>query len=190
MARASSDAHRPPQGKERRRMPSRVPDVRKLEWRVIQKLMPFLWPANSTELRVRVVVALTFLVMAKVATVSVPIFFRRAVDSLTHPSDVAVALPVALLVSYALLRVVSTAFGELRDAVFSRVAHRTVRSLALKTFRHLHGLSLSFHLDRQTGGISRAIERGTAGVHTLLIYMLFNILPTLVEIGLVCTILT
>jgi len=162
---------------------------RQIEWSSLRSLSPFLWPPGSLEMRLRIVVALTFLTLAKVATVSTPLVFKRCVDLLANPQNVALILPLGLLVAYALLRVTSTAFGELRDAVFARVAHRAIRGLALQVFRHLHGLSLSFHLDRRTGGISRSIERGTAGVHTLLTYMLFNILPTLIEICLVSVIL-
>jgi ATP-binding cassette subfamily B protein len=98
-------------------------------------------------------------------------------------------LPLGLIVAYGAIRVASIAFAELRDAVFAKVAQRAIRNIALQTFRHLHALSLRFHLDRQTGGLSRAIERGTNGIDSLLWFMLFNILPTLVEIALVCGVL-
>ncbi len=141
-------------------------------------------------MRIRVVVAMLFLVAAKVAIVYVPILFKEAVDALTKtPEKTFVVVPIAVLVSYGLVRVASVAFGELRDAVFAKVAHRSIRRVALRTFRHLHALSLRFHLDRQTGGLSRAIERGTKGIEFLLSFMLFNIIPTLVEILLVCAIL-
>ena len=138
----------------------------------------------------RVVLSLACLLVAKLATVYVPILYKRAVDVLA-PADAgaAVVVPVALIVAYGVVRVASSAFAELRDALFARVGQRAIRQVALETFRHLHRLSLRFHLDRRTGGVARAIERGTSGIEFLLSFMLFNILPTLLEIGLVCAIL-
>ncbi len=159
------------------------------EWGAIKSLAPYLWPAGSLELRLRVLLAVLFLIAAKLATVYVPILFKRMVDLFSGPENLAVTLPLALLVGYGLLRIASSAFAELRDAVFAKVAQRAIRKVALQTFRHLHALSLRFHLERQTGGLSRAIERGTNGIDSLLWYMLFNILPTLIEIALVCGIL-
>ena len=154
-------------------------------------LAPYLWPKDDFGLRARVVIAMAFLVLAKLSNVYVPILYARAVDRLTpHQGAAAVlAIPVALIVGYGLLRVATSAFGELRDAVFARTMQRAIRRVALGTFRHLHALSLRFHLDRQTGGLSRAIERGTNGIDFVLRFMLFNILPTLMEIALVTAIL-
>ncbi|OYQ17562.1 metal ABC transporter permease [Elstera cyanobacteriorum] len=130
------------------------------------------------------------LALSKVAGVYVPILFKEAIDALSAKGvDAVVLAPVGLIVAYGLLRVLSQAFGELRDAVFAKVAQRAIRRVGLETFRHLHALSLRFHLDRQTGGLSRAIERGTKGIEFLLQFMLFNVLPTLLEIVLVCGIL-
>ncbi len=145
-------------------------------------------------MKVRVVAALALLVAAKLATVYVPILYKLAIDALTEtglPGDAAVAVtvPIGLILGYGLVRVLSQVFGELRDFVFARVGQRAMRSIALKTFRHVHALALRFHLERQTGGLSRAIERGIRGIDFLLRFMLFNILPTLVEIALVCGIL-
>ena len=137
----------------------------------------------------RVLAALACLVVAKVANVFVPLLYKHAVDALTPHANVVIVAPIALIVAYGLLRVASQAFGELRDAVFAKVAQRAIRTVGLSTFRHLHSLSLRFHLDRQTGGMSRAIERGTKGIEFLLSFMLFNVLPTLLEIVLVCGIL-
>ncbi len=159
------------------------------EWSALRTLAPYLWPSGEPDLRLRVVVALAFLVAAKGATVYVPIVFRRLVDLFSNPSNLPLVLPLGLLVAYGGMRIASVAFGELRDAVFAKVVQRAIRKAALRTFRHLHSLSLRFHLARQTGGLSRAIERGTAGIDSLLWYMLFNILPTLIEIALVCGIL-
>lgn len=155
----------------------------------IAQLIPYLWPPGETGLKVRVVVAMFFLVLAKATNVAVPIFYKQAVDSLTGHGDALIVVPIALLIIYGATRVLSLAFGELRDAVFTRVAQRAIRMAGLRTFRHLHQMSLTFHLSRKTGGISRAIERGTRGIEFLLRFMLFNILPTLLEITLTCGIL-
>ena len=156
----------------------------------IRSLLPYLWPKGAPGLRARVVLSLLCLLVAKVATVYVPILYKRAVDALA-PEDAAAAVvvPVALIVAYGIVRVAGSAFAELRDALFAKVGQRAIRQVALETFAHLHRLSLRFHLDRRTGGVARAIERGTSGIEFLLSFMLFNILPTLLEIGLVCAIL-
>ena len=134
-------------------------------------------------------VALGLLVAAKIINVYVPILYKQAVDILSAEGAAVLVLPLGLLVAYGLVRIMVVAFGELRDAVFAKVSQRAIRKVALETFRHLHRLSLRFHLDRQTGGLSRIIERGTKGIEFLLTFMLFNILPTLLEIVLVCGIL-
>jgi len=157
--------------------------------KTLKTLLPYLWPEGQAELRFRVVVALALLVGAKAVNVTVPLFYKEAVDLLSVDQSTLVAVPVALLIGYGIARVLALAFGELRDAVFAKVGQRAIRTVALKTFRHLHNLSLRFHLDRQTGGVSRAIERGTSGIEFLLNFMLFNVLPTLLEVILVCGIL-
>ncbi len=160
------------------------------DWKTLKTLLPYLWPQNARDLRIRVVIALLFLAAAKGLNVSVPIFYKKAVDALSMDSTAQLlAVPIMLLVGYGVARVLSQAFGELRDAVFARVGQRAIRDVALKTFQHLHKLSLRFHVQRQTGGLSRSIERGTKGIEFLLNFMLFNILPTLLEIVLVCGIL-
>ncbi|MGE0745299.1 MAG: ABC transporter ATP-binding protein/permease [Rhodospirillales bacterium] len=159
------------------------------EWGALRALLPYLWPPGAVEMRVRVVGAVLLLVCAKLANVSVPIFYKDIVDALSGAGGAAVVLPLALLVGYGIARVCSIAFAELRDAVFAKVGQRAIRSVALNTFRHLHRLALRFHLERQTGGLSRSIERGTKGIDFLLTFMLFNILPTIFEILVVCTIL-
>jgi ATP-binding cassette subfamily B protein len=153
------------------------------DWKTIRTLLPYLW-----EFKGRVVLAILLLLAAKVANVAVPLVLKDIVDALDQPRAM-LALPVFLLLAYGVLRFMSTLFGELRDAVFAKAAQRSVRRVALKVFRHLHELALRFHLERQTGGISRDIERGTRGIGFLLNFMLFNILPTLVEIGLIAAIL-
>jgi len=155
----------------------------------IRTLLPYLWPKDIPGLKARVVIAVGFLVLAKVTNVAVPIFYKKAVDSLTSTETAVIVVPVFLLLAYGAARVLAQSFGELRDAVFARVAQRAIRQAGLRTFQHLHRLSLRFHLDRKTGGISRAVERGTKGIEFLLRFMLFNVVPTLIEIFLVCGIL-
>ncbi|EHM03552.1 putative ABC transporter protein, partial [Acetobacteraceae bacterium AT-5844] len=159
--------------------------------RTLRTLAPYLWPKNQTELRVRVVIALVLMLVAKGANVLVPIVYARAVDALTPKEGVAaiVALPLALVVGYGLLRIASSSFAELRDAIFVKVQARAARVIALQVFQHLHALSLRFHLDRQTGGLSRVIERGTKGINFVLDFMLFSIVPTLLEVLMVAFIL-
>ncbi len=129
-----------------------------------------------------VVAAIVLLIAAKVATVCVPLVYARAIDRLSHrdPTHL-LAVPIGLIVGYGLLRIASGGFGELRDAVFAPVKQRVIRVAAMQTFRHLHGLSLRFHLDRQTGGVTRAIERGTQAIELILRLGVFNIVPTLLE---------
>jgi ATP-binding cassette, subfamily B, heavy metal transporter len=158
------------------------------ELRAVKWLAPYLWPRDSLELRARVAIAIVLLLAAKLLTIYVPILYKQAVDALS-PSNVVVAAPVALIVAYGLARVMSQGFNELRTAVFAKVSQRAIRRLALSAFRHLHALSLRFHLERRTGGLSRAIERGTSGIDFLLSFMLFNVVPTVFEMLVVCGIL-
>lgn len=159
------------------------------EWSAIRNLAPYLWPPGATEIRIRVILALIMLALAKMATVYVPFVYKSMVDLFADPARMAVELPIGLLLGYGILRVMSIAFAELRDAIFAKVGQRAIRDVALSTFKHVHALGLRFHLERQTGGLSRSIERGTKGIDFLLTFMLFNILPTLLEITLVCGIL-
>ena len=149
------------------------------DWKVVRILIPYLW-----EYRGRVMLAASFLIIAKLANISVPLVMKEIVDGL-DATKAALAVPVLLLVAYGVLRMSSTLFAELRDIVFVKVTQRAMRRIALTVFRHLHALSLRFHLERQTGGVSRDIERGTRGIATLMSFMLFSILPTILEIGLV-----
>ncbi|MEX0696491.1 MAG: ABC transporter ATP-binding protein/permease [Dongiaceae bacterium] len=159
------------------------------QWAALRALLPNLWPAGEIELRVRVTIAVVLLVAAKAANVYVPILFKGMVDVFSPAAGTVLVVPVGLLLAYGLARVLALAFAELRDGVFAKVAQRAIRRVALATFSHLHRLSLRFHLDRQTGGLSRAIERGAAGIEFLLFFTLFNVVPTLFEILLVCGIL-
>jgi ATP-binding cassette subfamily B protein len=161
---------------------SEAPKARS-EWRAAAMLLPYLW-----EFRVRVAIALAFLITAKLANVGVPLVMKRVVDSL-DPRTAVLVLPLALLAAYGILRFSTTMFAELRDVVFVRVAQRAIRRVALSVFRHMHSLSLRFHLERQTGGVSRDIERGTRGISTLLTYLLFSIIPVILEFSLVAVIL-
>jgi ATP-binding cassette subfamily B protein len=154
------------------------------DWRAIHSLLPFI-----RQFRGRVLFALALLTLAKLANVGVPLALKEAVDALDPQQQDIIYLPVMMLITYGVLRLASSVFSELRDALFAKVIFRTVRRIATRIFEHLHRLSLRFHLQRQTGGISRDIERGTRGISFLLNFMIFNILPTLVEIGLVSIIL-
>ncbi len=148
------------------------------------RLLPYLW-----EFRRRVGVAMVLLLAAKLANVALPYMLKLIVDSLDADDPALLVLPLSLLLGYGALRFATIAFGELRDLVFGRVTENAMRQVALGVFRHLHQLDLDFHLTRRTGGLSRDIERGVGGIRFLLRFMLFNIIPTLLEIGLVAAIL-
>ncbi|VAW80768.1 Efflux ABC transporter, permease/ATP-binding protein mlr7818 [hydrothermal vent metagenome] len=151
--------------------------------KTLRSLAPFLW-----EYRVRVVLALGFLIFAKVANVGIPLMLKGIVDALDR-DDIQLVLPLGLLLGYGALRLASSLFNELRDAVFARVRHGAMRKVSVRVLEHLHRLSLRFHLERKTGGIARDIERGTRSVSSLLNYMAFSILPILVEVVLIAGIL-
>ena len=153
------------------------------EWQALGTLVPYLW-----EYKWRVALALACLVVAKLANVGVPLVMKEVVDGLDPRLQLA-AVPVALLAIYGVLRFSTTLFQELRDVVFIRVTQRAIRRVALGVFRHLHSLSLRFHLERQTGGMTRDIERGTRGISTLLSYLIFSILPVILEFTLVAVVL-
>jgi ATP-binding cassette subfamily B protein len=157
--------------------------VNKTNWLVLKSLAPYVW-----DFKYRVVAALVLLTLAKAANVTVPLVLKEVVDSLA-PKDQLLLLPLALLLGYGALRLCAVLFAELRDVVFVKVTRRATRRIALKVFRHLHDLSLRFHLERHTGGISREIERGTRGISTLLTYSLFSIIPVILEFGFVAAIL-
>ena len=160
-----------------------VPRTARGDWHAIATLIPYLW-----EYKGRVLAALTCLIAAKVANVGVPVLMKEIVDSLDARTAI-LAVPLVLLVAYGLLRLSTTAFTELREFLFAKVTQRAVRKIGLQVFRHLHALSMRFHLARQTGGLTRDVERGQRGISTLVSFALFSILPTLVEITLVSAIL-
>ena len=155
------------------------------DWQTIKKLLPYLWAWKW-----RVMFALGCLISAKFANVTVPLIFKQIVDGLDISREQAViVVPAALLAAYGALRFSTSMFTELREIVFARVTQQAVREISLQVFRHLHALSLRFHLERQTGGLTRDIERGTRSIGSLISYTLYSILPTLVEISLVVGIL-
>ncbi len=170
-----------------RQLRTQLPSQSRHDWRTIRTLLPYLW-----EYRGRIAIAFGFLMLAKLANVGVPITLKFIIDALEAVSGTEQALlglPVALLVAYGLLRLSTGLFNELRNAVFARASQHSIRRIALKVFEHLHSLALRFHLDRQTGGLSRDLERGTRSVSQLLHYLVFSIAPTFFEIGVVTVIL-
>ena len=172
-----------------------IESVSSINWQLIRKLLPYLG-----EFKGRVFFALIFLIFAKLSTIVMPFFLKEIVDILvsdpaTSPSKLAINAPVwlltpiALVLSYGFFRFTAVLFGEIRDTLFSRVTERAMRRVGLKAFHHLHNLDIDFHLNRRTGGLSRDIERGTHGISFLMRFMIFNIVPTLIEISLVIMIL-
>jgi ATP-binding cassette subfamily B protein len=161
-------------------------------WKTCALLLPFFWPVERKDLKVRVVVAVVSLVLAKLANLTVPLVLGWAVDTLSNLEDqldLLFGIPIAALAAYGLSRLSYIVFNEIRDAVFSRVSQHAVRQVAIKVFNHLHALSIRFHLERKTGALNRFIDRGTTGIQFLLSFVAFNILPTLFEVILVCGIL-
>ena len=157
------------------------------DWGTLAKLLPYLW-----RYRWRVGIALAFLIAAKMANVSVPVLLKYLIDALSiKPGDPTALLvvPAGLLVAYGALRLSTSLFTELRELIFAKATEGTARSISLQVFRHLHALSLRFHLERQTGGMTRDIERGTRAVHSLISYSLYSIVPTLIEVTMVLTLL-
>jgi ABC-type transport system involved in Fe-S cluster assembly fused permease/ATPase subunit len=164
--------------------PTTLPGTRGNDIRTLRALAPFLWTYRG-----RVLLALGFLVLAKTANVGIPLVLKDIVDKLDTGSHATLVLPLALLLMYGVLKLASSLFTELRDSIFARVRHGAMRSVSLKVLEHLHKLSLRYHLDRKTGGLSRDIDRGTRSVSSLMNYMVFSILPTLVEITMIAGIL-
>ena len=167
--------------------PALPPTAEKSDWSTLKRLFPYLWVYKW-----RVLAALGFMIGAKMANVGVPLLLKDLVDSLTlKPTDPTALLvvPGALLLGYGALRLSTSLFAELRELVFAKATEGASRSITLQVFRHLHAMSLRFHLDRQTGGMTRDIERGTRAVHSLISYSLYSIIPTLIEVALVLTLL-
>ncbi len=149
----------------------------------LRRIVPFLW-----EYKGRVIIALSFLILAKVATVGMPLVLKQIVDAL-DPRSLQLVLPVTLLLAYGALRLANVLFSELRDTIFARVRYHAMRKLSCKVLSHLYSLSLQFHLERRTGGISRDLERGTRAVSSIMNYLVFNIIPTIAEFSLVAVLL-
>ncbi|MBT5432500.1 MAG: ABC transporter ATP-binding protein/permease [Rhodospirillaceae bacterium] len=171
-------------------MASVSPDPKQSGFATLKNLLPYLWPVGEWNLRARVVIAMVFLVLSKVAIVMVPIFYKDAVDALVSAEEgLLLIVPVGVILAYGLARIASLGFSEARDAIFARVGQRAIRQIILEVFRHLHRLSLRFHLERQTGGLSRIIERGNRAIELLLRISLFNLIPTIIELILVFGIL-
>jgi ATP-binding cassette subfamily B protein len=148
------------------------------DWQVIKNLMPYIW-----QFKFRVIITLLCLVAAKVANLGVPIILKKIVDTLSMTTPQALVLvPVSLIVAYGLLRLSASLFGELRELIFAKVTESAVRKVGLQVFNYVHALSLRFHLSRQTGGMTRDIERGTRGIQSLISYSLYSIIPTLIEL--------
>jgi ATP-binding cassette, subfamily B, heavy metal transporter len=162
------------------------------QWAILRDMLPYLWPAGHPGLKARVVFAMVALVLSKVVTVMTPYAFKHATDALTGKADAATTAATAvvfLVLAYGVGRIMMVLLAQIRDAVFARVSQRAVRELAVRTFRHLHALSLKFHLERRTGGLSRIVSRGTMGIDTVLRFSLFNTIPTILEIVLVAGVL-
>jgi len=163
------------------------------QWQTLKSLMPYLWPEGRMDLKLRVVLAMIALVASKVVTVLTPYSFKYATDALTASGSaaaIAFSVPFFFVLAYGVGRISMVVLAQIRDAIFAKVGQRAVRELSIRTFRHLHALSLKFHLERRTGGLSRIISRGTAGVDTVLRFSLFNTFPTALEIALVAGALT
>lgn len=165
-------------------MPTAVPNGYTLspDLKTLKSLWPYIWPKSLPLIRGRVLIACICLVVSKLANIAVPLLFKDTINDLISPQQSLVVIPVALIFAYGLARLMTAVFSELRDGFFAHVTQRAVREVALNVFQHLHNLGLRFHLERETGGVSRAIERGIKGIETLLQFMSFNIIPTIVEI--------
>ena len=169
---------------------TRVPTrASRMHWRTLKTIIPYVWPEDDWGIRFRVLLALSALIGAKIANVYIPIIYKDVVDDLGGTFSEIIALPLGLILGYGIVRIFAVAFEQLREALFARVTYRTMRRAALRVFQHLHALSLRFHLERRTGGLSRVIERGIKGIEFVLGFTIFNILPTLLEILMICAIL-
>ncbi len=168
---------------------SETAEERRSAIRTIRRVIPYLWPAGHPAIKVRVVLAMIALVLAKVFTVTTPFFFRGAVDTLSGedgtPEFMFVTGAIALVIAYGVMRLLGVGFNQLRDAIFAKVGQRALRRLALETFQHIHAMSLRYHITRKTGGLSRIIERGVKGVEFLLRFMLFSVGPLILELTMV-----
>lgn len=186
------DAHPTPYGRDAG--PTPASKKTRNDWAALRALSPYLWPDTSqpggAEIKVRIITALSLLAASKAVAVCIPIVFKTVIDGLRlSDAQGLVVVPAMLLVAYGVMRIAAQGFAELRETVFAKVAQRAMRQAGLRTFEHLHRLALRYHLDRHTGGLSRAVERGTLGIDELLDSMLFNVIPTAIEITMVCGVL-
>jgi ATP-binding cassette subfamily B protein len=154
----------------------------------LKSIVPYLWPDGRLDLKVRIVIAMVALVLAKIATLAFPLFYGAAVDALGGNGQAvqSVAVAISFILAFGVARILMQGFAQLRDAIAAKAVYNAVRAVAGKTFRHIHALSLRFHLEKKTGGLTRVIERGTKGIDILLFYVLFSIAPTILELLLVC----
>jgi ATP-binding cassette subfamily B protein len=157
--------------------------------RILSRVLPLLWPEGKPGLKLRVVAAFALIIIAKLVNVLLPLVYKRVVDAISVGPRAAIVVPVALIAGYGVVRIASAATTEIRDLIFAKVQERALRKVSVSVLEHLHGLSLRFHLERQTGGLSRAIERGTEAIESLLTYLIFNIAPIFFELVLVTAVL-
>ncbi|KKJ75726.1 metal ABC transporter permease [Kiloniella litopenaei] len=155
----------------------------------LKTLLPYFWPEGRFDLKARIIFCFALLIFAKLTNVSVPYILKGAVDALSIDDPTLLVVPLGLLIAYGVARVGAIAFDNIREGLFAKVVQNAIRSVALVTFRHLHSLSLRFHIERRTGGVTRAIDRGTKGIEFMLTFLMFNVIPTLIEITVVCILL-
>ena len=159
-------------------------------WRTILDLFPYLWPRGRRDLKIRVAISVFFLVLTPIVTVATPKFLGYAIDSLRgRPEDIAIAVPIALLIAYGVAWTLSQAVAQLRDGIFAKPCYHALRVIAVETFHHVHALSLRFHLQRHTGGLSRIIDRGTKAIDRILTLAIFNVFPTALQLVFICLLL-
>src|ERR1043165_6003289 len=159
------------------------------QMRVLSRVLPLLWPEGETGLKIRVVASFSLILIGKVVNVILPIVYKWVIDALSASPRAAVIVPIALIIGYGLVRIAASATTEIRDLVFANVQERALRLVSVGVLKHLLDMSLRFHLDRQTGGLSRSIERGTEAIESLMTYLLFNIAPIFLELVLVTGVL-
>jgi ATP-binding cassette subfamily B protein len=171
-------------------MPPTSPDSTPIPpaWATLRRFLPYLWPAHAPAMRRRVVIAMVLVLIGKAVGLAMPFAYKGAIDRMSAGMEPAVGLAIALIVAYAAARLGSVLFENLRNVVFERVGQDATRRLSEEVFRHLHRLSLRFHLDRKTGGVTKVVERGTKSIDTMLYFLLFNIAPTIIELVAVCVI--
>src|SRR5207253_1368290 len=159
-----------------------------IDWSPLRRFLPYLWPKGEPALKARVAIAVFLVLLAKAATLTMPFAYKAAIDRMTAGGEAAVGLAMALVLAYAGGRFAGVLFDNLRNAIFERVGQDAARRLAENVFRHVHRLSLRFHLERRTGALTKIVERGTKSIDMMLYFLLFNIAPTVIELGAICII--